>query len=134
MEIAAVDGVGSGGIGRKIENLSTIAKLDKSKKLNLAKSKKSTLPKDFAKVNFTKTDFLTSKAKQAFLQLRKVFTEASILRYFDLKHYIYIKTDFLGYVIGRIPSQMTLDQHSSDHITHKDLYPNPKLSKSEINQ
>lgn len=61
MKVAGIDDVG--GISRKIENLSTITKLDKSKKLNLVKSKKSTLSKDFAKVNSTRTDFLTSKAE-----------------------------------------------------------------------
>ena len=53
--------------------------------------------------------FLTTNAKKAFAELRQAFIKAPILNHFDLKHYIQIKTDALGYVIGRIFSQLTLD-------------------------
>lgn len=71
MKIAGLDSISGDGISRRIENLSNIIKLDKSKKWNLTKSKNSnlakfknsTLPKDFVKINPTGTDFLNSEAK-----------------------------------------------------------------------
>ncbi len=55
--------------GGSIKNLSIVANLAKSKKSKLIKSKKSDLPKaNFAKDNF-RTDFLTPKAKKAFIHL-----------------------------------------------------------------
>ena len=53
------------------------------------------------------SSFLTSKAKLAFLPLKQAFTEASILHYFDLERYIWIKTDASGYAIGGILNQLT---------------------------
>lgn len=79
------------------KNLSNIEKLAKSKKLDFAK------PKTF------KADFLTPGAKEAFIHLRKAFTKASIRHHFDTKCHIHIKTDSLGYAIGRVLSQMTLN-------------------------
>ncbi len=52
------------GMGGSLENLSTTVKSAKSKKPKLTKSKKSNL----AKANFG-TDFLTLKAKEAFIHL-----------------------------------------------------------------
>ncbi len=104
---------GGGEVGGNFENLSTVAKLAKSKKLKLTKSKKSELSKDsFAKVNSFGTDFLTPKAKKVFIHLRKTFTEAPVLRHLDSECHIRIKIDALGYAIGRVLSQMTSDQHS----------------------
>ncbi len=120
------------GIGESFENLSTTIKLAKSKKSKLTKSKKSDLSKaNFAKVN-SRTDFLTSGAKKAFIYLQKAFTKASILRYFDPEYYIRIETDALGYAIGEVLSQMISDQHSSGHVTHKD--PNSDFLKFKIGQ
>ncbi len=109
--------VSSGGVDRDIKNLSSIVKSAKSKKPN------------FAKAN-SGTDFLTPGAKETFIHLRKAFTNAPILSYFDPECHIRIETDALGYTISGVLSQMTLDQHSSDHVTHED----PILSKSEIGQ
>ncbi len=94
----------------------------------MVKSKKSDLPK--AKINSSKTDFLTSGAKKAFTHLQKAFTKAPILRYFDLECYIWLKTDVSKYAIGRVLRQMTSDQHFSGHVTNEDL----NFSKSEIGQ
>ena len=55
------------------------------------------------------TSYLTSNAKQAFTQVRQVFTKAPILQYFDPEYYIWIETDALGYAIGGVPSQLTSD-------------------------
>lgn len=84
---------------------------------------------NFAKDNFG-TDFLTSKAKKAFIHLQKAFAKALIFRNYNEKCYIQIETDFLGYTIGGIPSQMTSDKYFSGHIIPKD----PILSKNDISQ
>lgn len=55
----------------------------------------------------SKTDFLISKASLAFMQLKKVFTKALILYHLDLKYYIQIETDVLGYAIARVLSKLT---------------------------
>ncbi len=116
------------GVGRSFENLLIIAKLGKSKKSKLTKSKKSDLPKaNFAKVN-SGIDFLTSEAKKAFIHLQKAFTKALILKHFDPECHIQIETDALGYAIGGIFSQMTLDHYFSGHVIYKD----PNFSKSKI--
>ncbi len=113
---------GSGGVGRSFENLSIAAKSTKSKKSDLSKA-------NFARVN-SGTDFLTLKAKQAFIYLRKAFTKALILRHFDPECHIRIETDALGFIIGGVLSQMTSDQYSFDHVTYED----PNSSKSKIGQ
>lgn len=64
-------------------------------------------------------EFLTSGAKKAFIYQQKTFTKASIFTHFDLKHYIRIKTDILGYLISGILNWKISDQHFSDHITNK---------------
>ncbi len=114
-------GFGAGHSGN-IKNLSTAAKLAKSKKPN------------FVKAN-SGTDFLIPGAKKAFIHLQKAFTEDPILMYFDPERHIWIETDALGYAIGWVLSQMTSDhsgQLTSNHVTHKNL--NPISSKSEIGQ
>ncbi len=113
----AAGGAGGSGIGGSFENLSTAAKSAKSKKAN------------FVRVN-PGTEFLTPEAKKAFIHLKKAFTKAAILRHFDLEPDIRIRTDVLGYAISGVLSQMTSDQHFSDHVTHKD----PISSKSAIGQ
>ena len=90
-------------------------KLTKSKNLKLTKSKKS----DLAKANSPGTDFLTSRAKKAFIHLQKAFTETPILRHFDPGYHIYIKTDASEYAINKVLSQMTLNQYSPGHVIHK---------------
>ena len=58
----------------------------------------------FTKKMSSEAGFLTSKASLAFTQLRKAFTKALILHYFNPKHYIWIKTNCSGYAIGRMLS------------------------------
>ena len=55
------------------------------------------------------TGYLTPDAKRAFTQLRQAFTKAPILRHFDPECHIQIETDALGYAIGRVLSQLTLN-------------------------
>ncbi len=117
--LGAASGAVGGGVGRSFENLSTAIKSTKSKKPKLAKAN-------------SRTDFLTSGAKKTFIHLQKAFTEALILRHFDPECHIQIETDALWYAIGGLRSQMISDQHSSGHVTHKNL--NPISSNSEIGQ
>lgn len=67
-----------------------ISNLVKSKKSNLAKSRKLNLEKklDFTKANFSKTDFLLLKAKNAFIYLQKTFIKTPILYHFELEQNI----------------------------------------------
>ena len=51
------------------------------------------------------TDYLTPDTRQAFTQLRQVFTKALILRHFDLECQIRIETDVSGYAIGGVLNQ-----------------------------
>ena len=53
------------------------------------------------------TSYLIPDARQAFIQLRKAFTKAPILRHFVLKCHIQIKTNASGYAIGGVLSQLT---------------------------
>ena len=80
--------------------MSTTAKSAKSKKPKLTKSKKS----DLVKNNYPGTDFLTFEAKKAFIYPQKAFFKDLILRHFDPRYYIRIKTDLLGYTIGEVLS------------------------------
>ncbi len=115
-------GCSSKGVDGDIKNLSSIVKSAKSKKPN------------FTKAN-SGTDFLTLRAKEAFIHLQKAITKALILKHFDPKRYIWIETNALGYAISEILSQMTSDhsdQLSSNYVTHKNI--NPILSKVEIDQ
>ena len=75
-------------------------------------------------------DFLNSRAKKAFIYLQKAFTEAPILRHFDLKRHIWIETDVSRYAIRRVFSQITSNQHFFGYVTYKDLI----SSKSKIGQ
>ena len=101
-------------ISKSIKNLSTVANL--AKKLKLTKPKRSRLSN--AKNN-SGTNFLTPRAKKIFIYLQKTFIKALILRHFDPQCYIWIEIDALGYAIGEVLTQMTLD-HSA-HSTN--LFP-----------
>ena len=92
-----------GKVDRSFENLLTTAKL--AKKPKITKFKKSNL----VKINSARTDFPIFEAKKAFIYLQKVFAKALIFRHFDLKCYIWMKTDALKYIIGKVLSQITLD-------------------------
>ena len=84
----------------KIEDDKVGKKVQKtSKSKNLSKSKKTV----------GSSDFFTPKAKLAFTKLKQAFFKALILYHFDLKRYIWIRMDVLGYVIGGVLSQLTLN-------------------------
>ena len=55
------------------------------------------------------SDYLAPATKKAFNHLRYTFTQAPVLQNFDLKWHIRIEIDVSGYAIGRVISQLTLD-------------------------
>ena len=69
-------------------------KTSKSKKLS--KSKK-----------MVGSDFFIFGARLAFVKLRQAFVKALIFYHFHPKHYIWVQTDVLGFVIGEVLSQLT---------------------------
>ena len=128
----ANNGIVGGGVGGSIENLSTIVNLAKSKSTKL---KRAGLPN--IKAN-SGTDFLTPRAKKAFIHLQKAFTKALILRHFNPKRHIRIETDTSGYAMSRALNQMIsdhlnhLNQSYSNHATYENL--DLIFSKSKIGQ
>ena len=52
------------------------------------------------------TCYTTPNAKQAFTQLRQAFTKALIFRHSNLKRYVWIGTNALGYAIDEVLSQL----------------------------
>ena len=56
-----------------------------------------------------KLTFLTPNAKKIFNHLRQTFIKAPILRYFDLKSYIWIKINISSYPISRILSLLNIN-------------------------
>lgn len=81
------------GVSKNNKNIWNIKRLKNSTKL-----KKLIL----AKINFFNTNFFIFGVKEVFIYLLKAFTKASIFHYFDLKYYIQIKINALGYIINGI--------------------------------
>ena len=59
--------------------------------------------------NLNGAGYLTPKARLTFTQLKKAFTNTSILQHFDLEYHWRIVTNASGYAIGRVLSYLTLD-------------------------
>ena len=57
----------------------------------------------------TDSNYPTPSTKKAFNFLQYVFTPAPIFQHFDPKWHIRIETNALGYAIGRVLSQLTLN-------------------------
>ena len=84
--------------------------MKKVKKSRKSKSKKTSKSHNLAKSGkkLLKSENLPNfNAKKTFNHLWVFFIEASILGHFDLKYYIWIETNALVYVIGRVLSQLT---------------------------
>ena len=84
---------------------------------NLSKSKKSKNAKSGIQTHLGvmgESTFLTPNTREAFNQLRQVFTKTPILQYFNLECHIWIETNASGYVIGGVLNQMTSDYLTSD--------------------
>ena len=60
--------------------------------------------------------FFTTDIERAFTKWRQAFVKVSILTHFDLERHIQIETNALGYAIGGILSQLTLDNLSRWHL------------------
>lgn len=78
------------------------------------KSKNVVMPNSLAKSKSlvelsSEASFLTFRARLVFIKLRQTFIKTLIFHPFYSKCYIWIKTDMLGYAIGEIPNQLTLD-------------------------
>ena len=56
-----------------------------------------------------KPSFFISKARLAFIKLKQMFVKAPIFNYFKLKYHIKIKSNRSEYSIGKILSQLTLN-------------------------
>ena len=105
--------------GQKMSKSQKSAKSRKSSKSGKNSSKSGNSP------NFSATksgpSFLTPKARSAFNRLRLAFTEALILRHFDPKCHIWIKTDALGYAISGVLSQLASGTSPDGVVTKTDL-------------
>ena len=66
--------------------------------------------------NLNRASYLTLKARLAFIQLKKAFTKAPILRHFDLECYIWIKTNVSGYAISGVLCQLSLKNLGQWHL------------------
>ena len=84
-------------VGKKVRNLFKSRNLPKSKKIVRC------------------SDFLTPKAKLAFIELRQTFFKALILPHFNPECHIRIETDVSGYAIGGFLNQLTLDDSGRWH-------------------
>ena len=87
---------------RKFLKTRKLSKFQKSAKLEKKLWKSENLPNFDAKKNGP--SFLTPKARCVFNCLQLIFTKAPILWHFDLKYYIWIEIDALGYEINRVLS------------------------------
>ena len=54
-------------------------------------------------------NFLIASTRLALTKLKQTFVKTLIFCHFDLKCYIWIKTNILGYAIGEIFNQLILD-------------------------
>ena len=72
------------------------------------------------------SDDLILATKKIFNHLRHAFTQAPIVQHFDLERHIRIKTDASAYAIGRVLSQLTLDDlgqwHPVAHYSQKMIW------------
>ena len=127
-EIVRFDVGGGGGdeLAKKSGKSSKGLKLSKSgnsKGKKLAKSKKPS--KSGNSPNFDAKEagpgFLNPEARAAFNRLRLAFTKAPILRHFDPKCHIRIKTDVSGYAIDGILSQLASKTSPDRVVTKADL-------------
>ena len=103
--------------------------------LSKSKSKKSKNAKFGVQTHLSTTrepTFLTFDAREAFNQLRQMFTKALILRHFDPECYIRIENDASGYTMGEVLNQLTSDHLISDQGQwHPIAYLSKKLLPAE---
>ena len=97
-----------------------LAKFQKSKSEKSKKRSKSGNSPNFDAME-AGSSFLTPEARAAFNCLRRTFTEALILWYFDLEYYIWIKIDASGYAISSVLSQLAFGTRPDRIVTKTDL-------------
>ena len=97
-------------INSKVDGAKVGTNATKSKSQN--KSKGKNLTKSKALTQSFESGFFTFRAEQAFTKLKQAIIEVLILHYFDMNGYIWIETDVSGYTIGRLLSQLTLNNSS----------------------
>ena len=129
-----VNGVESG--DESIEKYGKSSKTRKSFKSQKSKSEKTSKSRNSGKsgkklsksgnlTNFDTTEdgskFLIPDARTAFNRLWLAFTEAPILRHFDLECHIRIETDASGYAIGGMLSQLASETRPDGVVTKTDL-------------
>ena len=83
-------------VGKKNQKTSKYKYLFKFKKL-------------FNSKKILRSEFFTPRARLAFTKFRQAFVKALIFYHFDPKCYIRVETDASSYIIGRVLSQLTLD-------------------------
>ena len=103
-----------GGQEIEVEDQSKKEPTQKSRKGQKTAKSKKWIPVKKAKASKAKNlgqsgMFLTADIKRTFIKLRQAFVKAPILNHFDSKRHIQIETNTLGYVIGEILNQLTLD-------------------------
>ena len=76
--------------------------------------------------------FLTLDAKEAFNQLRQMFTKALSLRHFDLECHIRIKNDASGYAIEGVLSQLTFNHLTFEYNTELNLTKSKTLTMFDL--
>ena len=92
-------------VGDKVNEM--VKNSSKSKKLKNKKSENLIYIQDIGAIG--KSIFLIPSTKKAFNYLRQVFIKAPILQYFDLEIHIWIETNALGYIIGKVLNQLSID-------------------------
>ena len=60
--------------------------------------------------------FLISGGRMVFIKLRQAFIKDSILHHFDLECHIRMEIDASSYAIGKVLSQLTLDNLGQWHL------------------
>lgn len=79
----------------------------KTKRLKMTKLQKKNHQKTFKfKKTVSSSEFLITGARLIFNKLRQAFVKILILYYFNLKRYIWIKIDALGYAISKVFNQL----------------------------
>ena len=74
--------------------------------------KDKTVKRSSSKNSNKATNYLSFKPRLAFTKLSKAFTKSLILQLFDPESLIRIEIDVLGYAIGKVLIELTLDNLS----------------------
>ncbi len=104
-----------GGQRIQVENRDEIELIQKSHKGQKTAKSKKWIQVEKSEASWAKNlssqsrSFLISKARKAFIELKKAFVKAPILNHFNPERHIQIEMDASGYAIDGILSQLTSD-------------------------